>query len=310
VVTTAAQMAALNTLNIGDLPGTPSTPSPTDNLAVNTTTPALDWADVVNTYTAPTTGAATSYSVYVDGVLKTTTTSSNYTPSALTQGAHTWQIEANDIIGSTVGPTWHFTVDTVAPTILLKSFQKQQVAPPYLSVSFSEAVLSVDISDVTFTNLSVANGPVPSVTSVVSGGGNSYRFMIAAAALPDGNFQAAVSSSGITDVAGNPVGGTRTLAFSFLRGDANGDSTVNALDFNALANLYGTAGSGQGSADFNFDSTVNSQDFAALAANYGKSLPAGSQSLALRAAAPGSLFGSQSIEKTTNLLASVDPVTF
>ena len=113
-VTTAAQMAALNTLNIGDLPGTPSTPSPTDTLSVNTTTPALDWANVVNTYTAPTTGAATSYSVYVDGVLKTTTTVSNYTPSALSQGAHTWQIVANDIIGSTNGPTWHFTVkDTV-----------------------------------------------------------------------------------------------------------------------------------------------------------------------------------------------------
>jgi hypothetical protein len=312
-VTTAAQMAALNTLHIGDAPGTPSTPSPADTVYTKTTTPALDWADVVNTYTPPTTGAATSYSVFIDGVLKTTTTSSNYTPSALGQGMHTWQIVANDIIGSTNGPTWHFTVDTIAPTIASESFQKQQVSPPYLSFTFSEAVSSVDSSDVTFTNLNISGGPVASVGSVASVGGNTYRYMLATN-LPDGNFQATVSSPGITDAAGNPLGGTRVFTFSFLRGDADGNGTVNALDFNALANHYGTAGLGMLSGDFNFDGTVTSQDFAALAANFGKTLPAASQivteAVAMKYAPPVSLFSSQPLAKSMDLLDFADPLSF
>ena len=139
----------------------------------------------------------------------------------------------------------------------MQSFQKQQVAPPYLNFTFSEAVLSVDLSDVTFANLNVSSGPVPSVTSVVAAGGNSYRFMLATS-IPDGNFQATVSSAGITDAAGNPVGGTRTFAFSFLRGDANGDGTVNALDFNAPAancRLRHRRQRDVANADFNFDNT-------------------------------------------------------
>lgn len=319
-VTTSAQMAALNSLDIGDLPGTPSTPSPVDNAAVRSTTPTLDWADVVNTYGSPMTGAATSYSLYVDGSLKATLTPSSYpaamapssyTSGALSQGAHTWQVVANDVEGSTSGAVWHFTVDTISPTIAGETYQKQ--LSPYLSFAFSEAVSGVDASDVTFTNLGSPGGAVPTVSSVVAVGGNTYRFMLNTN-LPDGNFQATVSSSGITDSAGNPLGGTRTFDFSFLRGDANGDGTVNALDFNAMATHYGvnggTGGPGISGGDFNYDGTVDSQDFAALAANYGKTLPAGSQALALRSVAPGSIFGSQAIVKTDDLLASADPVTF
>jgi hypothetical protein len=100
------------------------------------------------------------------------------------------------------------------------------------------------------------------------------------------------------------------LNFSFLRGDANGDGTANGLDFNTLATHYGAIGSGFSNGDFNFDGTVNSQDFAALAANYGKTLPASSQALALQVMPARSLFGSQSIVKDNDLLASTDPVTF
>ena len=64
-------------------------------------------------------------------------------------------------------------------------------------------------------------------------------------------------------------------------GDANLDGTVNALDFNALANGYGqTPGSNVWSqGDFNYDGTVNSSDFALLAANYGQVMPSDAAAL-------------------------------
>src|SRR5207248_8644351 len=114
-VTTAAQRNALNTLSIGDLPGTPASPTPANNATINSSPATLDWADVLNTYGSPSTGAATSYDVYIDGVKKTTidaaATSSSYTVSpALSAGNHTWQIIAGDIMGTTGGPTWNFTI--------------------------------------------------------------------------------------------------------------------------------------------------------------------------------------------------------
>ena len=78
---------------------------------------------------------------------------------------------------------------------------------------------------------------------------------------------------------GQPVNSTSVLVKYTYLGDANLDSTVNALDFNALANGYGeTPGSDVWSqGDFNYDGTVNSSDFAMLAANYGQVMPSSTQ---------------------------------
>jgi hypothetical protein len=80
---------------------------------------------------------------------------------------------------------------------------------------------------------------------------------------------------GKSSFAGQTVDATSLLVKYTFNGDANLDGTVNALDFNALANGYGkTPGSevwSQG--DFNYDGAVNSSDFAALAANYGQVMP-------------------------------------
>ena len=61
-----------------------------------------------------------------------------------------------------------------------------------------------------------------------------------------------------------------------LLGDANLDGTVNALDFNALANNYGTGGKTWADGDFNYsaDGTVDSNDFALLAANFNNNVAA------------------------------------
>ena len=78
------------------------------------------------------------------------------------------------------------------------------------------------------------------------------------------------------DSAGNSATAGAIATFTVacpVPGDASGERTTNALDFNALANNYGKYGQGYSTGDFNFDGVVNSSDFAILAANYGKSSP-------------------------------------
>jgi hypothetical protein len=74
--------------------------------------------------------------------------------------------------------------------------------------------------------------------------------------------------------------------YGFANGDANMDGTVNALDFNALANGFGGTSDVWVQGDFNGDNTVNSADFAILAANYGVTMPLGGS------AAPAAVLGS------------------
>jgi hypothetical protein len=67
--------------------------------------------------------------------------------------------------------------------------------------------------------------------------------------------------------------GPAVLICYTLRGDANLDRTVNALDFNALASGYGETDSTWVRGDFNYDGVVNTFDFNAIATNYNTSLP-------------------------------------
>jgi hypothetical protein len=83
---------------------------------------------------------------------------------------------------------------------------------------------------------------------------------------------------------GVTTNGTMVLLKYTLRGDANLDGVVNALDFNAVATNFGQNAGGQfwPQGDFNYDGNVNTLDFTTLAANFGAPL-AGS---ALGAAVP------------------------
>jgi hypothetical protein len=390
-VTTQAQLDALNTLSIGDLPGTPATPSPSNSSNIASPGPTtLDWADVVNTYGSPMTGAATSYDVYIDGVFKSNLTTSSYSISpALSSGSHTWQIRANNIMGTTNGPMWSFNIvapvappanvaasdglfsnkialswdaaagatkyqvyrstindpatgapllqttsttyddlgassntayyywvaavnsvnvvgskgtvdsgfsDSIAPTTTPGGFQAN-VGPAYIDFTFNESVGgSVDANDLSFTNINFPGDDVPSVTSASwIGASNTARYFLNSA-IPDGDFRATIS--GVNDPAGNAAGGTTTLIFSFLSGDANADRTVNALDFNALAAHFGNSGAGFSGGDFNLDNLVNSLDFNALASRFGTSLPPAPPPGLPASAALGSLFSASSIKQT------------
>ena len=91
--------------------------------------------------------------------------------------------------------------------------------------------------------------------------------------LPDGDYLAALTNSGITDLAGNPLGGDGQFSFFFMMGDANHDRHVNLLDFNALAANFNQTGRNYTQGNFNYDGSVNLLDFNILAARFNTTLP-------------------------------------
>ena len=87
---------------IGTVPAKPATPSPANGATgVNRNGLVLNWADSAN---------ATSYDVYLDGVLQTNVATSQWTPPTLSQGAHNWQIAAKNAAGTVLGDLWTFNV--------------------------------------------------------------------------------------------------------------------------------------------------------------------------------------------------------
>jgi hypothetical protein len=111
--TSTAERAAIAGQTVGVLPGMPANATPSGSTAGPVTT--LNWDDVVTTNT---TGAATSYDVYLDSVFKGNTTSSQWPLSpSITTGSHTWYVIAKNLIGNTtLSPTVSFTIPTPPPS--------------------------------------------------------------------------------------------------------------------------------------------------------------------------------------------------
>jgi hypothetical protein len=99
-------------LNWQTFPAAPSTPTPADGSTLASKPALLDWADAAS---------ATSYDVYLDGLLKGNVTTSQWSTSGTTISpnvSHTWQIIARNSNGNTSGPTWSFRYNDApnAPT--------------------------------------------------------------------------------------------------------------------------------------------------------------------------------------------------
>ena len=84
-------------------PATPATPSPASGVVLSQSPTLLNWADTLR---------ATSYDVYVDGVLAASgLTTSQYTVSErLSRATHTWYVVARNSCGTTRGPLWSFII--------------------------------------------------------------------------------------------------------------------------------------------------------------------------------------------------------
>src|SRR5437867_5560808 len=89
--------------------------------------------------------------------------------------------------------------------------------------------------------------------------------------LPDGNYQALIAGSGITDVAGNPIADYST-SFFFLGADANHDRSVDLSDFTILASNFNVIGRDFSQGDFNYDTKVDLTDFTMLASKFNTNL--------------------------------------
>lgn len=96
------------------IPSVPSLPVPADGAVLTTHPLALDWADA---------GSATSYDVYLDGSLRGTVLTSNWTLNqTLLPGPHTWQVVARNAAGAVSGATWTFAIGGSSITFAVERF--------------------------------------------------------------------------------------------------------------------------------------------------------------------------------------------
>jgi hypothetical protein len=174
--------------------------------------------------------------------------------------------------------------DSVAPGVNSESFAFDNpvtaATPPHqLVFNFSEYVGdTLTVSDLTLQNLTTST-TVPSASISLQynadAGSATFRFPgFSNGVLPDGNYRATLSGSGIADNSNNPLGADHTFDFFVFAGDANRDRTINVQDFNTLASNYNQTPRTFTQGDFNYDNTVNVQDFNILAAKYNTTLPA------------------------------------
>jgi hypothetical protein len=199
-------------------------------------------------------------------------------------------------------------IDTLAPAIVASGYDylTEQVA----RFEFSEDVSATfTLADVGVTNLTTSTS-VASAHMTLTRSGLVYRLRfpgVSDGILPDGNYQAAITPSGVTDVAGNPLQNSNTLLdFFVLAGDANRDRVVNLSDFNILAANFGQSGRNYSHGDLNYDSIVNLQDFNILASRFGTTLPSPQPARAMAGSA--ARFGSMPILKSTSPDLRVDDV--
>jgi hypothetical protein len=180
-------------------------------------------------------------------------------------------------------------VDNTPPTLVSDGYLS--TALNKLSFTFSEDV-SASLSTTSLNVITVPGGASINVSSMSYNTATNTATFTLATPLADGNYLATLTGPGTTDPVGNSlVGGDVQLPFFVLPGDANRDGIVNAVDFNALASNFGSAG-GLSSGDFDFNGTINSGDFNVLAANFNTNVtPHPSPALGTIASSP-SLFSS------------------
>jgi len=97
----SAQTQALAPAPAATAPSAPSNPSPSNGMTgVNPSNVTLGWS-----------GNAQSYDVYINGArVASGLTSTSFRPSGITDGVtYSWNVVANNSVGSTPGPTWSFT---------------------------------------------------------------------------------------------------------------------------------------------------------------------------------------------------------
>ena len=226
---------------------------------------------------------------------------------AMTDGSYSITAQAMDTAGNLSALSAALTpvkIDTTAPVILVPIYDAN-LASMTVKVGFTEDVSgslnssSLKLQDIHTSQL------LPAVDQAYSynAASNIASFTFVPGfpgkgILPDGDYQAAMYGTFVSDLAGNHPATDQSTNFFFFQADANFDRTINALDFNAIATNFGGANKTYSQGDFNYDGTVGTADFAILAAKFGQTLPLPAPALGspisdLAAPTVGSLFNQQ-----------------
>jgi subtilisin family serine protease len=233
-------------------PSSFSVQSPSSNQWVNTPKPTLTW-------NAPVDVSLLTYDVVVDGVTVGTdiTTTSFTVPSNLTDGAHTWYVQADDSVNPvTTSTAGTFQIDTVAPNNFTVS----------TSVNGSTPTFSFGTSD--NTNGSGVSSYFVSVNGSAQQQTSSPSIW---SELADGNYSVSVQAR---DFAGNTTTATGNFTVFYRtpylrsKADFSADGKVDLSDLSILAQNWQKNTS---SGDANNDGKVDLSDLSVLAQNWQKS---------------------------------------
>jgi uncharacterized delta-60 repeat protein len=137
--------------------------------------------------------------------------------------------------------------------------------------------VSLNAPQFTLTNL--GTGQVYTAYNTLGFIGDQTRFAFqtvgagdsTTAGLPDGNYRAKLTAGSVKDYAGNVQSADLTVDFSFLRGDFNGDKTVNDADYAILAANFGLASGAKFSqGDYSYNGAIDAADRTSFFAQFGK----------------------------------------
>jgi ELWxxDGT repeat protein len=167
--------------------------------------------------------------------------------------------------------------DTTPPRVLNGAYDRN-ASLPTVRLTMSESLLATSVSgdDLVVQNLTTSQTlPAGSASATLDNGTHTiaFRFSGFPHGLPDGNYRATLPAGSVNDFFGNPLAAAGGVDFFVLGADANGDRTVDTLDFNSLAANFGGSGRNYSQGDFNYDGVVDTLDFNTLASKFGKTLP-------------------------------------
>jgi hypothetical protein len=199
----------------------------------------------------------------------------NVSTTGLLAGPYTYWAQAYDAQGLTGAAA--STVNTVnpppGPAVASSNFLFQ-TAPQALAFTFDRDVsgsLSLVQGDLTVAK--IGGGAVPAMTMLPYDHGTNTAGFTFNTLLADGNYEATLHASGITDPnSGMPMAGDVIFDFFMFAGDVNHDRKVDISDLQLLANNYNGTGKTFGQGDLNYDTLVNSIDLGILAARWQTSL--------------------------------------
>jgi hypothetical protein len=268
----------------------------------------LSNSDNITNDNTPTFGGTTEsdsfIALYRDGTAVASTNSSaggawTITPTLSADGTYNMTIRATDQAGnvSTMSSPLSFTLDTAGPTLTSPIAYQFDTAPQKIAMSFSDDVIAT-ISSGDLSVLDLATSGTIGSTLSYNPATHGATFALTPSILPKGNYRATISSSGVTDVAGNGVAGNTSVDFFFMPGDANHDRTVDVSDLGILATNWQSSGKHFSDGDFNYDGLVDVSDLGILATNWQGTL-----------AAPSSAVGAaKQIRQTQSAALLVDSV--